>query len=314
MQVQGVMTKDLIKISSENTIENAALLMTRYGISSLIVDNDTQVVGILTERDVLTRVVACGINPGEIKVESVMTSDLITIDRGATVDEASQLMLKNRIKKLPITDPKTGKILGILSLTDIALVRPQLIKKMKVLESEEKNVHKLVKKPESQCLELKASLRYNSRRHCLDNDLEFNCLKTICAFLNADGGDLLIGVNDRNYVVGLKSDYGTFHKKNRDAFEDYLVNQISHKIGDRYLQFIDITFPRAYGHEICRVNVKPSTEPTFFNHKGRQYFYVRTGNGSRPFNIEDSVRYMIEKWPDLTCNDFTAQPATQPAS
>ncbi|MFW6109550.1 MAG: cyclic nucleotide-binding/CBS domain-containing protein [archaeon] len=52
---------------------------------------------------------ACGINPGEMKVESVMTSDLITIDRGATVDEARQLMLKNRIKKLPITDPKNGK-------------------------------------------------------------------------------------------------------------------------------------------------------------------------------------------------------------
>jgi hypothetical protein len=249
---------------------------------------------------VLTRVVACGDNPREVKVGDVMTSQLISVEPDTSLDKASELMLKNRIKKLPIIDPENpDRVQRILSLTDVALVKPQLIKEFKALESEEKDIHKLVRQPESQYLELKGSLRYNSRQQCLDPDLEFNCLKTVCAFLNSEGGDLLIGVNDRNHVVGLKYDYKTFFKNNKDTFENYLVNQMSQKIGNRYLQNINVTFPRAYSKEICRVNVKPAQEPAFLYHNGRQYFYVRAGNGSRPFNIQDSARYMVEKWPEM---------------
>ncbi len=315
--VRDIMTKEIVAIPPEETIESAAVTMTQCGISSVIVLGDDSVLGILTERDVLTRVVACGENPREVKVADVMTSNLISVRSETSLDEASELMLKNRIKKLPIIDPdQPERVQGILSLTDIALVKPQLIKEFKAMESEEKNIHKLIRQPESQHLELKASLRFNSRQQCLDPDLEFNCLKTVCAFLNSEGGDLLIGVNDRNYVVGLKHDYKTFFKNNRDAFENYLVNQISQKIGNRYLQYINVTFPRAYGKEICRVNVKPAQEPAFLFQDGRQYFYVRTGNGSRPFNIQDSARYMVEKWPELMVStaESTAESATQQAS
>ena len=309
MLVKEVMTREIIAIPPEETIESAAITMTHYGISSLIIRGENIVQGILTERDVITRVVAQGEEPKKLKVGDVMTSELISVKPETSIDEASKLMLKHRIKKLPIMDPdKPERVLGILSLTDIALVKPQLIKEIKKLETEEKDIHRLVREPESQCLELKASLRYNSRQHCLDPDLEFNCLKTVCAFLNSEGGDLLIGVNDRNRVVGLKHDYKTFHKKNRDAFENYLVNQISHKIGNVHLKFITVTFPKPFGKEICRINIKPSQEPAFLYHKSRQYFYVRAGNGSRPFNISESARYMIEKWPDVMTStmDITA--------
>ncbi len=300
MLVKDVMTREIIAIPPDETIESAAVTMTRYGISSLIIRGERSVLGILTERDVLTRVVACGEDPREIKVGDVMTSQLISVNPNTSVDEASELMLKNRIKKLPIIDNmKPDRVLGIVSLTDVALVKPQLIKEFKKLESEEKEIHILVQQDESQYLEFKASLRFNSRQGCLDSDLEFNCLKTICAFLNAEGGNLLIGVNDRNRVVGLKHDYKTFNKNNRDAFENYLVNQISQKIGNIFLQYIRTTFPKVYGKEICRVNVLPSQEPAFLFNNGRQHFYVRAGNGSRPFNIRDSAHYMIEKWPEL---------------
>jgi CBS domain-containing protein len=317
MLVKDVMTKEIIALPPDETIESAAVAMTHHGISSLIVRGESHVLGILTERDVLTRVVARGENPSEVRVRDVMTSELISVNPETSIDEASELMLRHRIKKLPIVDPvEPDRVVGILSLTDVALVKPQLIKEFKALEAEEQDIHKLVRQDESQHLELKASLRFNSRRQCLDPDLEFNCLKSVCAFLNADGGDLLIGVNDRNRVVGLKHDYRTFNKSNRDAFENFFVNQISQKIGNRYLQYINVTFPRAYGKEICRVNVKPSHEPAFLFHSGRQYFYVRAGNGSRPFNIKDSARYMVEKWPELMTStvDATAQQSTQPAS
>lgn len=309
MLVKEVMTREIIAIPPDETIESAAVTMTHYGISCLIIKGETSVQGILTERDVLTRVVAQGEDPKKLKVGDVMTSELISVKPETSIDEASKLMLKNRIKKLPIMDPdQPERVLGILSLTDIALVKPQLIKEIKKLETEEKDIQRLVREPESQHLELKASLRYNSRQHCLDPDLEFNCLKTVCAFLNSEGGDLLIGVNDRNRVVGIKHDYKTFNKNNSDAFENYLVNQISRKIGNIHLKYITVTFPKPFGKEICRVNVQPSQEPAFLYHKSRQYFYVRAGNGSRPFNISESARYMIEKWPDVMTStmDITA--------
>jgi len=309
MLVKEVMTREIIAIPPDETIESAAVTMTHYGISCLIIKGETSVQGILTERDVLTRVVAQGEDPKKLKVGDVMTSELISVKPETSIDEASKLMLKNRIKKLPIMDPdQPDRVLGILSLTDIALVKPQLIKEIKKLETEEKDIQRLVREPESQHLELKASLRYNSRQHCLDPDLEFNCLKTVCAFLNSEGGDLLIGVNDRNRVVGIKHDYKTFNKNNSDAFENYLVNQISRKIGNIHLKYITVTFPKPFGKEICRVNVQPSQEPAFLYHKSRQYFYVRAGNGSRPFNISESARYMIEKWPDVMTStmDITA--------
>jgi CBS domain-containing protein len=317
MLVKDIMTREIIGIPPDETVESAAVTMTRCGISSLIIRGARSVLGILTERDVLTRVVACGEDPREVKVKDVMTSQLISVNPYTSIDEASELMLKNRIKKLPIIDnEKPDRVLGIVSLTDVALVKPQLIKEFKRLESEEKDIHNLVQQDESQYLEFKASLRFNSRQQCLDPDLEFNCLKTICAFLNADGGDLLIGVNDRNHVVGLKHDYRTFNKNNRDAFENYLVNQISYMIGNIYLQYITITFPKVYDKEICRVNVQPSQEPAFLRHNGRQYFFVRAGNGSRPFNIQESARYMVEKWPGWMTStiDTTASQATQQAS
>ncbi len=299
MLVKDVMTREIIAITRDETIESAAITMTHYGISSLIIRDETNIQGILTERDVLTRVVAQGEDPTKLKVGDVMTSELISVKPETSINEASKLMLKNRIKKLPIMDSdQPERVQGILSLTDIALVNPTLIKEIKKMENEEKDIQRLVREPESQYLELKASLRYNSHQHCLDHDLEFNCMKTVCAFLNSDGGDLLIGVNDCNLVVGLKHDYMTFTKNNRDAFENYFVNQISQKIGNIHLKFITVTFPKLFGKEICRVNVEPSQEPAFLFHKGRQYFYVRAGNGSRPFNIHESARYMIEKWPE----------------
>ena len=234
MLVKEVMTREIIAIPPDETIESAAVTMTHCGISSLIIRGERSVLGILTERDVLTRVVARGEDPRIVKVGDVMTSQLISVNPDASVDEASELMLKNRIKKLPIIDNnKPDRVLGILSLTDVALVKPHLIKEFKRLEFEEKEIHCLVRQDESQHLEFKASLRYNSRQHCLDPNLEFNCLKTVCAFLNADA---------------------------------------------------------------------------FLTHEGRQHFYVRAGNGSRPFNIQDSARYMIEKWPELMTStvDITA--------
>ena len=303
LAVHDVMTSDVVTIDPSETVENAARVMTRFGISSLIVQGGEGILGIVTERDVLTRVVASGRDPQRVTVGEVMTSALISVSPDTPILEAGRIMLKNRIKKLPVVDSiGQDRVIGILSLTDVANHQPEVMREYmaeKNREQEALAVEQLINMDEGQRLEFKASLRYNNVRGCVDQELEYNCLKTICAFLNADGGDLLIGVSDDNWVVGLETDYVTLPKKNRDGFENHLVNQVSNKIGDVFLDKIKFTFHMLYGEELCRVHVLPSREPAFLHEKNKQYFYVRTGNNSRPFKIADATKYLIERMNDI---------------
>jgi len=300
MLVKDLMKTHIITVSPDEPIEIAARKMTRFGISCLLVKDESRIVGVITERDLLTRVIASGRDPKGLCVRDVMTTRIISVCPDASIDEAGSLMMENRIKKLPVYDTvHPDDVLGIISLTDIACHKPQVVTQYVNAKEQIPAIHDLLVLDESQRLEFKASLLFDSIKRRLEPKLEFNCLKTICAFLNSEGGDLLIGVNDRKWVVGLKDDYLTLPKANRDSFENYLTNQISNKIGDRHLAQIRFFFPKPYGKEICRVTVKPSHEPAFLRHKGRQYFFVRTGNASRPFNISDSTKYMLDRWPDV---------------
>jgi len=248
-------------------------------------------------------VVASGRDPQLVTVGEVMTSALISVSPETLLLEAGRIMLQNRIKKLPVVDSiGQDRVIGILSLTDVANHQPEVMREYmaeKNREQEALAVEQLINMDEGQRLEFKASLRYNNVRGCVDQELEYNCLKTICAFLNADGGDLLIGVSDDNWVVGLESDYVTLPKKNRDGFENHLANQISNKIGDVFLGKIKISFHVLYGKEMCRVHVLPSREPAFLHEKNKQYFYVRTGNNSRPFKIADATKYLMERMNEI---------------
>lgn len=299
MRVKDLMKKQIITVSPDLPIEDAAREMERFDISCLLVVDSSTVLGVFTERDLLTRVIASCRDPKGLTVRDIMTTKMITVNPSASLDEACDLMIANKIKKLPVVDPLfPDDVQGIISLTDIAGQKPQVITHY-AQSTKRIHVKELLRREEGMHLEFKSSLRYDSIQRCLEPKLEFNILKTVCAFMNAEGGDLLIGVNDRGRAVGLRDDYRTFQKSNRDAFENYLTNQISNKVGDRYLSNIRIFFPKPYGKEICRVNVKPSIEPAFLQHKGRQFFFVRTCNASRPFNISDSAKYIMDRWPEV---------------
>jgi CBS domain-containing protein len=296
--VRDAMTQDVITISPEDTIENAARVMTNFGISSLVVLSQKKIIGILTERDILTRVVASGRNPKKVLVKTIMTNFIITAKPNVSIETAGKIMIENKIKKLPIVSEEDDlKIVGILSLTDLAGLKPDVWKEKKPKAKKKPlDIKALVKRNESQHLEFKSSFRYCHIRKEIDPELEFNCLKTICAFLNASGGDLIIGISDRNGVVGIEADYKSIKNLNRDGFQNYLINQIASKIGNIYLNHIEIFFHKVQRKEICRVHVEASNWPAFLKYKGKQLFFVRTGNGSRSFNISEAAKYLNQRW------------------
>jgi CBS domain-containing protein len=110
-------------------------MMNKFSVSSLIVSSEGDIVGIVTERDILTRVVASGQNPEEVTVREIMSEPIIVVNPDTPLEQAVQIMLMERIKKLPVMD-KDGekvKLVGILSMTDVARIQPQLIEKIKNL-------------------------------------------------------------------------------------------------------------------------------------------------------------------------------------
>jgi len=129
MLVKESMKKDVKTIRPSDTIKDAAVLMNENRIGSLVVVSGTgTVTGIVTERDILIDVVAAGKNAEDIKVEDIMTKELITISPDKSLEDAADVMTKNKIKKLPVMEG--GRLVGIITATDLICYEKKLIEKI----------------------------------------------------------------------------------------------------------------------------------------------------------------------------------------
>jgi CBS domain-containing protein len=129
------MVRDVVTLDAKQNVKNAARIMTKFGISGVIVQNKKDIVGILTERDILTRVVASGQNPEDIVVKDIMTEPVIVVSPLMPLEKAVSIMFQEKIKKLPVVDKNEdqAQLVGILSLTDIARLHPQLLEGIRAL-------------------------------------------------------------------------------------------------------------------------------------------------------------------------------------
>jgi len=117
MLVKDVMTKNVMKIESSASAKKAAELMAKYDIGCLIVMNDGKPIGIVTERDMLKRVLLQLRDLRMTRVDDVMSTPLIASNPVTELAEALRLMNERRIKKLPIVED--GVLIGLLTLTDV---------------------------------------------------------------------------------------------------------------------------------------------------------------------------------------------------
>ncbi len=117
-EIESRMKRQIVRIHPDKSIRYAGQILRAVDIGCLVVvEGGEQIVGILTERDIVQKVVATGIDPVKTLVRDVMTRNVVTLDKGASLKEAARLMDSNRIKKLPVTD--NGRLIGILTMTDL---------------------------------------------------------------------------------------------------------------------------------------------------------------------------------------------------
>jgi CBS domain-containing protein len=131
LRVEDVMVKEVITIDENATVKEAAEIMNKFEIGCLIAVKKGKAVGIITERDLLKRVIAETLDANKTKVNEVMSSPLVVVEPSTDLEEAVKLMFQMKIKKLPVVQDK--HLVGLVSLTDIARFQPQVIKVLKQL-------------------------------------------------------------------------------------------------------------------------------------------------------------------------------------
>jgi len=145
LNVEDVMVEKVVTVEAEATVQEAVDLMNKHEIGCLIVVLRGKPVGIITERDMLTRVLAKSKDPEKIKVSDIMSAPLIVGKPEMEVEDAVKLMFKTKIKKLPVV--QRGRLIGLVTLTDLTRFQPHMIKilkKLSVAELPPKRLQKVV--------------------------------------------------------------------------------------------------------------------------------------------------------------------------
>ena len=161
-----------------------------------------------------------------------------------------------------------------------------------------RNAEDLIKRGESKTLEFKSTLRWSLREEKQDDKLVTHAvLKTIAAFLNTEGGDLLIGVADDGSIVGIEKD----QLENDDKFMRHLAQVVRNGLGDRAGTCIDPKTQIIDGRTVCVVSCQRSPEPVYLKWKGHESvpegdFFVRSGPGTVKLPLESAKKYVLTRF------------------
>lgn len=118
------MTRNLISVVEKATVKEAAELMSEKNVSSVLVERAGDFQGILTDRDIVSRIVSKGLDPKQVRVSEVMSSPLVTISVEQTIEQAAQRMREKGIRRLVVES--TGRRVGVIAESDIIRVNPEL--------------------------------------------------------------------------------------------------------------------------------------------------------------------------------------------
>jgi CBS domain-containing protein len=123
--VKDIMVKPVITIDLNKTAQDAGILMKKIRRGCLIVTKNGKPVGILTDSDLIRKIVSQDVQPSKVKIKDIMSKPLVTVKPEDDILIAVGKMKKNNIHRLPVV--KEGKVIGIISLTDIAYTSPEML-------------------------------------------------------------------------------------------------------------------------------------------------------------------------------------------
>jgi len=152
----------------------------------------------------------------------------------------------------------------------------------------------LIQLPESDRLEYKSTFQWDVKLNRENKDLRFSTLKTIVAFLNSEGGTLIIGVEDNGNIFGLEKDLSLLKNGDIDKLERTIIDSVCNHIGKNFIQQIKIRFEKIDGKDVCAIDVKKSLRKAWLQRtkEKKLEFYVRMSNKSEPLEIPDIYNHL----------------------
>jgi type I restriction enzyme R subunit len=161
-----------------------------------------------------------------------------------------------------------------------------------------RTVEELIENDEDYAVEFKSTARWDLREEKPNKAMEDAVVKTVAAFLNTDGGTLLIGIGPNQEVVGLGHDYERVKPKNGDGFVNWLTTHLINALGHTPVTRARARISLYTGTEICRVDVAASPNPVWAKtSKNEEVFFVRMNNSTRALPTEEQAEYSAERWP-----------------
>lgn len=151
----------------------------------------------------------------------------------------------------------------------------------------------LVAHGESQTLEFKQTFQYCIRNLKKEDKVEVSCLKTIVAFLNSNGGILLVGVEDSGLIPGIDFERSKFHRDSNDKFLLHLKDKIKSRLGSTSLSFIDTKIVEVDNVTVLEIICKPSDQEVFLDKKD---FYIRSSPSTEKLEGTDLASYLRSRF------------------
>jgi len=150
-------------------------------------------------------------------------------------------------------------------------------------------VRNIIRQGESKKVEYKETLSLDVKKKTKEKYIELSALKTIVAFLNTEGGALLLGVADNGDVTGIDSEIDKFHKSNTDRFLLHLKNIIKTRIGEEFYPYIEYNLVAVGNKTVLFIKCKESKSPCYLD---SAEFYVRTNPATDKLEGPKLVQYV----------------------
>jgi DNA-binding response OmpR family regulator len=157
--------------------------------------------------------------------------------------------------------------------------------------SPEERIKEIIGQGENDRTEFKSTLRWSLKENKINYGVEIAWLKTIAAFLNSDGGRLIVGVDDKGVPLGIEPD----GFENEDKYLLHVNNRLQQHIGAEHAANVRFGLYPAGTVKVLLVECSPASKPVFLISEGQESFYVRAGPGTRKLTMSQMLAYVSER-------------------
>ena len=225
------------------------------------------------------------ISPGVCAQGIQTTYDLLNeLDRNNEIIRVSRILFDQ-------SENETGLKFDILQSRN--WIQKMVTYKHAYNNESDSNPNEIISAGESSTVEFKSTLRFHTHLKKSHDDITHSCLKTIAAFLNTEGGKLLIGVSDKGEIVGIKSD----GFPDNDKYQLHLFNLMKEYLGSHIASLVSTDMVEVDDKVICLVKCNVSPEPVYLNFKKRgEEYFIRTGPGTTKLSTSEAHKYITNKF------------------